>query len=177
MMRLLVTISLIILLLTPVIAADAPHPAMRANGFDLTAAFSQPTSGRGRSRAVNGVEHWDVVTTPGRAANGTFRMREVLIYDEGGERLQDWTIRDAGDGRFVGTRPDLKGPAVFRPAGPGRLKYKWTQYGDADGTGGTITLRGELRLRSGGTIVNSATAYKFAVPLGRVRVVFHPERG
>lgn len=173
MMRALLLLA--ISLASPAFAVDPPHPAMRSNGFDLLEAFSVPTSGRGRSRAVNGVQHWDVTTRPGRAANGAFRMREVLAYDEGGDRLQDWTIRPAEDGRYIATRPDLKGPATFRPAGPGRLKYRWTQYADASGTGGTITLRGELELEPGGRIVNRATAWKYALPLGRVHVVFHPE--
>ena len=173
MMRFLTLLAF--LALVPASAADLSHPAMRADGFDLMQAFSVPTSGRGRSRAVNGVEHWDVTTQPGRAANGAFRMREVLLYDEGGDRLQDWTIREADGGRYVATRPDLDGPATFRPAGPGRLRYRWTQYADASGTGGTITLRGELELQPGGKIVNRATAWKYALPLGRVHVVFHPE--
>ena len=161
----------------PTLAADLRGGIMRSDGFDLVAFFSRPTSGRGRSRAVNGVEHWDVVTRPVGRVGSAFRMNETLRYDEGEDRLQAWTIRPTPGGGFVATRPDLDGPALFRPAGAGRLKYRWTQYLDARRRRNTVTLRGELRLRPNGSVENVASVWKYAVPIGRVRVMFHPARG
>ena len=153
-------------------------PALARDGFDLIAFFAQPTAGPGRSVAVNGIERWRVSTTA-RRVGARLRMKERFRYRDGSRRLQDWTIRPArttkGRRAFVATRPDLDGPATFRPAGPNRLDYVWHQWLEPETRSNRVTLTGRLQLQADGTMLNTATVWKWFLPIGRVRVVFRPE--
>ena len=158
--------------------AGESHASERgARGFDLIAFFAQPTVGEGRSVAVNGVERWRV-STRARRSGRALRMKERFAYANGRRRLQSWTIRPArtGAGRlaFVANRPDLDGPAVFRATAPRILRYRWHQWLEPATRSNRVTLRGRLRLRADGTVLNTATVWKGVLPIGRVRVVFRP---
>ena len=169
----MIRLALALLLFATPVRADP----FAEGGFDLIAFFAQDTAGPGRSIAVNGVDRWRV-STQARREGGALRMEERFVYEDGRRRLQDWTIRRTatkkGRPAFVATRPDLDGPATFKPAGRGQLRYVWHQWLSPETRSNRVTLTGRLALRADGSMLNTATVWKWFIPIGRVRVVFRP---
>ena len=141
-------------------------------GFEINRFFGQRTTGDGTVTTPLGVERFAVSTRPG----GTQRRRRMLErfrYADGSRRVQDWTIWRVPTG-YVATRPDLQGPTYFKRVSHDAYTYTWRQYLKPETRSDLVTLRGRVRQRPDGTVVNRALVFKGIVPVGLARVTFRP---
>ena len=174
-------VSLVAAVLVLVALANRIQRPAEGPSFDLVGFFQTPTTGEGTIRALDLSVDRFAVSTTGFRENGAGRMLERFAHRDGRRRLQDWTLRflngvDRSDG-YVATRPDLKGPSIFRPLGDDGYTYTWHQWLEPETRSDLVVVRGFLRLLPDGTLLNRAVAFKAFVPVAVVRVAFRPEAG
>ncbi|MAC33666.1 MAG: hypothetical protein CME38_08695 [Haliea sp.] len=102
--------------------------------------------------------------------NGVGTLDESFTFNDGSTDTRTWTLRPAGDGRYVGTAGDVVGPGELTLAGNALfldyvLRVPWRD--------GSIDLRIDDRmyLVDEQTLINESVMYKFGFRVGEILLV------
>ena len=156
----------------PTLAARL-HAAPIAAPFSLENFFNGRAVARGHFESgIAGVSRDFTVRTKGSWNGSILTLVEDIAYDDGQKERKTWRITKTAPGQYTGLRDDVIGSAVIAQAGDSiKLDY------DADVTGkeGATT-----RVRFADVIVpegprgahNTATVYKYFLPIGTVDIHF-----
>ena len=155
---------------TPASAARrsaAPQP------FSLESFFNGRAEARGKFESgIAGVSRTFTVKTNGRWDGTNLVLVEDIAYDDGPKERKTWKITKLAPGKYVGIRDDVVGTADIRQEGD-TITLDYTA--DVTGKDG-----GTSRVRFADTIVpagpkgarNTATVYKYFLPVGTVDITF-----
>ncbi|MBY0613231.1 MAG: DUF3833 domain-containing protein [Beijerinckiaceae bacterium] len=157
-------------------ASVAPAAASRKSAaapFSLETFFAGRTEARGRFESgIAGVERTFTVKTRGTWNGKLLVLIEDIFYDDGQKERKTWRITKLGPGQYVGERDDVVGTAAISQQGE-TISLDYTA--DVSGKDGSTT-----RVRFADTIVpagpggahNTATVYKYFLPVGSVDITF-----
>ena len=172
-------IALFGLVIASLSSSIAPSHAARLHGEPLAAPFSLETFFNGRTVArgrfesrIAGVTRDFTVRTKGTWNGKTLILVEDIAYDDGQNERKTWRITKTGPGQYSGLRDDVIGSAVIAQAGD-KISLDY----DADVTGkdgGTTRVRFADMIEPEGPrgAHNTATVYKYLLPIGSVDLHF-----
>ena len=157
--------------------AFASQKAASTPPFALETFFAGKTEARGKFESgIAGVERAFTVKTNGRWNGKLLVLVEDIFYDDGQKERKIWRITKTGAGQYIGERDDVIGTAQISQQGETiTLDYS----ADVSGKDGSTT-----RVRFADTIVpagpnaarNTATVYKYILPIGSVDITFRKLR-
>ena len=161
----------------PAHAARQQAARQQAAPFSLESFFQGRAEARGTFESgIAGVKRTFGVKTLGKWNGKTLVLIEDIAYDDGQKERKTWTITKTAPGRYVGLRDDVVGTADIVQEGD-TIKLDYTA--DVTGKDGSTT-----RVRFADVIVpdgaagahNTATVYKFIIPVGNVDITFRKLR-
>lgn len=143
-----------------------------ARDLSLEAFFKGRTEAKGTFSAITGVKRSFDVTLTGRSKGKTFTLIEDFRYSDGERDRKTWRFTRTGPNTYRGTREDVVGETTVRIKGP---VANFTYLVDLDPGPKTNIVRFYDKLvlaDDGRTIANTATVWKYILPVARVRVDF-----
>ncbi len=155
-------------LIVPLFASVSVHAA---ETFKFEDYFRGKTVAFGRFKAINGVDRRFRVDLVGTWNGKTLKLVEYFKYDDGERDTKIWYFTKTGEGRYTGTRSDVKGEAHVRVRG-NTARYGYSLFLDAENRTNKVRFRDKMVLRDDGTVRNTATVFKTILPVGRVEVIF-----
>ena len=155
-------------LLAPLLGTVSAHAA---ETFRFEDYFRGKTVAFGRFKAINGVDRRFRVDLVGTWNGKTLKLVEYFKYDDGERDTKTWYFTKTGEGRYTGTRDDVKGDTKVRVRG-NTARYSYRLYLDAENRSNLVRFRDKMVLRDDGTVRNTATVFKSILPVGRVEVIF-----
>ncbi len=158
-------------LLALIIMALAGRDARAASTFTFEDYFQGRTVAFGKFSAINGVKRTFRVDLNGIWDGKTLKLIEDFAYDDGVKERKIWYFTKTAPGRYVGRRDDVKGVANVRIRG-NTARYGYRLYLDAENKSNLVRFRDKMVLKKDGTVVNTATVFKYLFPVGRVTVNF-----
>ncbi len=162
--RFLLAVALIVSLFASVMA----HAA---DTFRFEDYFRGKTVAFGRFKAINGVDRRFRVDLVGTWNGKTLKLVETFKYDDGERDTKTWFFTKTGEGRYTGTRDDVRGDTKVRVRGD-TARYSYSLFLDAENRSNLVRFRDKMVLRDDGTVRNTATVFKTILPVGRVEVIF-----
>lgn len=160
------------------LAASPLNAKTRANqraGFALEDYFVGTTYAYGKFSAINGVKREFAVTLDGKWDGKRLKLIEYFTYDDGEKDTKIWYFTKLKDGLYSARRDDVIGPAPLTIKGD-VARYNYRVYLDAENKKQLVTLRDKLVLKDMGRMENTATVYKFGLPVGKVAVNFAKQK-
>lgn len=145
--------------------------ATLAQAFTFEDYFKGKTVAYGKFSAINGVNRTFRVDLNGIWDGKTLKLVEDFAYDDGVNETKIWYFTKTGEGKYVGRRDDVEGVANVTIRG-NTARYGYLLYLDAENRENLVRLRDTMTLLPDGTVRNTATVYKFGLPVGRVVVYF-----
>ncbi len=145
--------------------------ANAAETFKFENYFRGKTVAFGRFKAINGVDRRFRVDLVGTWNGKTLKLVEYFKYDDGERDTKIWYFTKTGEGRYTGTRSDVKGQTYVRVRG-NTARYSYRLYLDERNRSNLVGFRDKMVLRDDGTVRNTALVFKSILPVGRVEVVF-----
>lgn len=161
----------LLLLVFVSVSAIATSAASLANAFTFEDYFQGKTVAYGKFWAINGVNRTFRVDLDGTWDRKTLTLVEDFVYNDGVEETKIWYFEKTGEGKYVGRRSDVEGVANVTIKG-NTARYGYSLYLDAENRKNLIQLKDKMILQEDGTVVNTATVFKFGFPVGRVVVNF-----
>ncbi|WEZ82764.1 DUF3833 family protein [Rhizobium sp. 32-5/1] len=134
--------------------------------------FVGRTTAVGSFSAINGVNRkFDVVLT-GRLRGNTLTLREDFVYDDGEKDRKTWRFVRTGPTTYSGTRKDVIGTTTLRVSG-NTARFNYLVDLDPGPKKNVVRFYDRMVLSDDGrTIANSATVWKYILPVARVKVDF-----
>ncbi len=149
----------------------APSLAQAKPLFTFEDYFRGKTIAYGKFSAINGVKRSFRVDLNGIWDGKTLKLIEKFSYDDGLRETKIWYFTKTAEGHYTGRRDDVKGVARVRIRGK-TARYGYRLYLDAENRKNLVRFRDKMVLKDDGTLVNTATVFKFGLPVGRVTVNF-----
>jgi len=155
------------------IGLTAPLTPLSAQAAELQLEdfFKGRTYAFGEFRAINGADRNFRVDLNGRWDGKTLTLREDFSYDDGEKDRKTWRFTKTGDNTYRGTREDVIGTTTVKITG-NTARFSYTVDLDEGPEKNIVRFRDKLVLKDDGTLRNTATVFKFGVPVGRVQVNF-----
>lgn len=102
----------------------------------------------------------------------TLRLREDFVYDDGERDTKTWFFEKIGNGRYIGQRADVKGPALVQTGSDGALRFSYVAEVPLER--GSILLRfnDTLKQLDHRTVRNTADVVKGGFRVGTVDLTF-----
>lgn len=101
-----------------------------------------------------------------------FRLREDFVYDDGERDTKVWYFEKVAEGRYIGTRSDVRGPVNVSTSG-GSLTFSYVaDVPTEDGELMALRFRDTLTRTDRRTVRNTARVYRFGIPIGTVDLTF-----
>ena len=134
--------------------------------------FVGHTTAIGSFSAINGVNRkFDVVLT-GRLRGDTLTLREDFVYDDGEKDRKTWRFVRTGPTTYRGTREDVIGTTTLRVDG-NTARFNYLVDLDPGPEKNIVRFFDKMVLSDDGkSITNTATVWKYILPVARVRVDF-----
>ncbi|MDJ0612437.1 MAG: DUF3833 family protein [Rhizobiaceae bacterium] len=142
-----------------------------AQSFTFEDYFEGKTVAYGKFSAINGVKRTFRVDLNGIWDGQTLKLVEKFAYDDGVRETKIWFFTKTGEGKYVGRRSDVKGVASVTIKG-NTARYGYDLFLDAENRDNLVRFKDKMVLLRDGTVKNTATVFKFGVPVGRVVVNF-----
>lgn len=98
-------------------------------------------------------------------------LEEDFVYSDGTKDRRVWTLRKTGEGKFIGTAPDVIGEAIGTVAG-NALHWKYVLALPVDGKVYHVDFDDWMFLMDERVMLNRAAMSKFGVSLGEVTLSF-----
>ncbi|OJF97852.1 DUF3833 family protein [Pararhizobium antarcticum] len=134
--------------------------------------FVGRTTAVGSFSAINGVNRTFVVLLTGRLRGDTLTLREDFVYDDGEKDRKTWIFVRTGPNTYRGTREDVIGTTTLRVSG-NTARFNYLVDLDPGPEKNVVRFYDRMVLSDDGkTIVNTATVWKYILPVARVRVDF-----
>jgi hypothetical protein len=149
-------------------------PPVSANATEMFAFedfFRGRTVAYGKFSAINGVKRTFRLDLHGSWDGKTLKLVEKFRYDDGLRETKTWYFSKSGAGRYTGIRSDVLGEARVRVRG-NTARYGYKLYLDAINRKDLVGFRDKMTLLDDGTVRNTATVFKYRLPVGRVVVNF-----
>lgn len=112
-----------------------------------------------------------VVNMVGQFTDGTLRLDEDFIYDDGKTTRRTWRVRRLAEGRYEGVADDIVGVAAGSVTGP-VLRWTYCMRIEMAGRTHTFSLCDLMALQSDGMLLNRIEMRKFGIRLADVFVAF-----
>ncbi|HMQ56954.1 MAG TPA: DUF3833 family protein [Rhizobiaceae bacterium] len=150
----------------PALAADLAKP-VTMEGF-----FAGHSRGKGVFTAINGVKRSFDVSLTGRWNGRTLTLREDFVFSDGERDRKTWRFVKTGPGRYTGTREDVVGETTVRFEG-NVARFAYNVALDPKKPRNTVRFFDKIVFSSDGrSAKNTATVFKWLLPVARVRVDF-----
>jgi len=133
--------------------------------------FRGNTVAFGKFSAINGVKRTFRVNLHGTWNGKTLKLVEKFRYDDGVRETKIWYFTKTGPGQYSGTRSDVPGEAKVRIRG-NVARYGYKLYLDAENRKNLVRFKDKMVLKDNGIVRNTATVFKYGLPVGRVVVNF-----
>jgi len=98
-------------------------------------------------------------------------LDEDFTYSDGTKQKRVWTLRKTGEGRFIGTAPDVIGEAIGEVSG-NALHWNYVLALPVDGTTYHVNFDDWMFLMDDRVMLNRAIMSKFGFTLGTVTLSF-----
>lgn len=157
-----------------VLMASALFQPAQAKALVLEDFFRGKTIGKGVFESkIAGVYRPFTVYLDGTWNRHTFtlRLREDFVYEDGERDSKTWFFQKVADGRYIGQRADVRGPANVRTDGN---SLRFSYVADVATGDETIALRFDDTLTQidSRTVRNTARVMKLGFPIGTVDLTF-----
>ena len=149
----------------------APVSAKAAEMFAFEDYFRGQTVAYGKFSAINGAKRRFRVDLYGSWDGKTLKLVEKFRYDDGVRETKTWYFTKTGPGRYTGKRSDVLGEAKVLIRGD-TARYGYKLFLDAENRKDLVGFRDKMVLLKDGTVRNTATVFKYGLPVGRVVVNF-----
>lgn len=146
-------------------------PAKATGTFKFEDYFRGHTVAYGKFSAINGAKRSFSVDLIGTWDGDTLKLVENFIYDNNKRETKIWYFTKVEPGRYIGKRSDVVGEANVVIRG-NTARYGYKLYLDGDNGKNLVGFRDKMVLQSDGTVRNTATVFKYGLPVGRVTVNF-----
>jgi hypothetical protein len=134
--------------------------------------FVGRTTAVGSFSAINGVNRKFDVKLTGRLRGNTLTLREDFVYDDGEKDRKTWRFVRTGANTYRGTREDVIGTTTLRVSG-NTARFNYLVDLDPGPKKNVVRFYDRMVLSDDGkSIVNTATVWKYILPVARVRVDF-----
>lgn len=137
--------------------------------------FRGKTFGKGVfESSIAGVYRPFTVTLTGSWDPKTFtlRLREDFVYEDGERDSKTWFFQKVADGRYIGQRADVLGPANVRTAADGSLQFSYIARLETDNGPLLFRFDDTLQQVDRRTVRNTARVMKAGIPVGKVDLTF-----
>ncbi|MCX5478295.1 DUF3833 family protein [Kaistia geumhonensis] len=159
------------------LAGAAPVPAAKPDFFETV--FEGLAIGRGRIRSgIVGLDRGFLVWTTGRHRGRDFELDQLFRFDDGKTDRRIWRFHRVAQGRWLGERQDLAGPAtVWTEGGAVRLSYDILMR--PAGRLAALRLHCEDRVTrlASGALLSRGTIHRLGLPVGTVEAHLIPRAG
>lgn len=102
----------------------------------------------------------------------TLRLREDFVYDDGERDTKTWFFQKVAEGRYVGQRADVKGPAIVRTDPDGSIRFSYVAEVPTEKSSILLRFNDTLTQVDRRTVRNTAHVVKGGFPVGRVDLTF-----
>lgn len=134
--------------------------------------FVGRTTAVGSFSAINGVNRTFDVKLTGRLRGDTLILREDFVYDDGEKDRKTWRFVRTAPNTYRGTREDVVGTTTLRVSG-NTARFSYLVDLDPGPKKNVVRFFDRMVLSDDGkSIVNTATVWKYVLPVARVRVDF-----
>ncbi len=145
--------------------------ASAAETFTFENYFQGHTVAYGRFQSITGVDRRFRVDLYGTWNGRRLKLIEKFKYDDGERDTKIWYFTKTGPGRYDARRSDV--PTVPKVTIRGNVaRYAYPVYLDAKNRKNRVFFRDKLVKLKDGTIRNTATVFKFLLPVAKVQVNF-----
>ncbi len=141
-----------------------------AADFKLERYFAGRTLAKGEFSAINGVHRTFDVVLNGRWNGRRLKLTEDFVYNDGERDHKTWTFVKTGEGKYTGTREDVRGEALVTIRGDTAL-YSYDVYLNAKERKNLVRFHDKMVLK-GNKVFNTATVTKFGFPVASGKVDF-----
>lgn len=155
----------------PLAIYPAVFEAEAAEDFVLEDYFVGHTVACGKFSAINGVKRTFKVDLTGQWDGKTLKLIERFEYDDGVEDTKIWYFTKTAPGRYTGRRSDILGETKIRIR-RNKAQFSYKLFLDAGKRENLVRFRDKMVLLHDGTVRNTATVFKYGIPVGRVVVNF-----
>lgn len=160
-----------------VATAAAPIRAAGQPRLVLDAWFRGATHAVGAFRnRITGAERRLAVDLMGRWNGRTLTLIEEFYYADGERDRKIWRFERLGQGRYLGTREDVIGVAEVTTPAPDTVTFSYTADLALPSGVTRLAFDDRLVLRPDDTVLNTATVYRWFVPVGDVTLLFRKGR-
>ena len=136
----------------------------------------QITRATGSFWAVNGVKRSFTVDLNTKWNGRVLTLQEDFVYDNGEKDRKTWRFTKTGENTYQGTREDVIGETTLTIRGK-VATFTYEVYLDSKKQANKVRFRDKMVLNDDGSILNTASVWKFGFPVGRVTVNFEaPKR-
>jgi hypothetical protein len=155
----------------PLGQGNAARAAPASGAFVLEEYFVGRSVARGRFRAINGVDRKFDVELLGTWDGRTLTLTEDFLFEDGARDRKVWRFEKIAPGHYLGRRDDVIGDVDVRIDGP-TARFSYRLYLDAENRRNLVRFRDRMTLLADGGVRNTATVFKFGIPVAWVEVDF-----
>jgi hypothetical protein len=129
------------------------------------------TRATGSFSAINGVKRSFTVDLKTSWDGRVLTLREDFVYNDGEKDRKTWRFTKTGENTYQGTREDVIGETTLTVRGK-KASFTYEVYLDPKNQANKVRFRDTMVLQDDGSILNTATVFKFGFPVAKVRVDF-----
>lgn len=112
-----------------------------------------------------------VVEIDAKWSGDTGTLDEHFVYADGTRQRRVWTVRQAGEGRFIGTADDVIGEAIGEAAG-NAIRWRYVLAVPVDGKVYHVDMDDWMYLMDDRVLLNRTSMSKFGFHLGDLTLTF-----
>lgn len=102
----------------------------------------------------------------------TLRLREDFVYEDGERDTKTWFFQKVAEGRYIGQRADVKGPAIVRTGPDGAVRFSYVAEVPTEKSSILLRFNDSLTQVDARTVRNTAQVVKAGFPVGKVDLTF-----
>ncbi|WP_275784406.1 DUF3833 family protein [Pararhizobium gei] len=134
--------------------------------------FRGRTTATGSFSAINGVQRDFKVVLTGKVRGDRLTVREDFVFSDGEKDRKTWTFIRTGPATYTGTREDVIGSTTVRVDGR-TARFTYLVDLDPGPKKNIVRFHDKMVLAQDGlSLSNTATVWKYILPVARVRVDF-----
>lgn len=151
--------------------ANAAAIKQKPRTMHLEDVLPQITRATGSFWAINGVRRSFDVDLKTTWNGKTLTLREDFVYDNGEKDRKTWRFTKTGENTYQGTREDVIGETTLTVRGK-VATFSYDVFLDSKNQSNKVRFHDKMVLKDDGSILNTASVWKFGFPVGRVTVNF-----
>ena len=151
--------------------ANAATAKQKQRTMHLEDVLPQITRATGSFSAINGVKRSFLVDLKTTWNGKVLTLREDFVYNDGEKDRKTWRFTKTGANTYQGTREDVIGETTLTVNGK-KATFTYEVYLDSKKKANKVRFRDTMILQDDGSVLNTASVYKFGFPVARVIVNF-----